>query len=139
MRTYIIPSVRWARVEQQAMAKGPSRQLELHTLATGCGPIASVIVWFSTTCRSCKMGLKMCDKKAAQVSKSARILFLFIGMIMLMTKFRTGSLDHMRRGSNAVLRKKNNQKMTLLYVYLYKPAKLPRSLKQLPPIRRALR
>ena len=32
------------------------------------------------------------------------------------------------------LRKQNNQKMTI-----YKPAKLPRSLKQLPPIRRALR
>jgi len=32
---------------------------------------------------------------------------------------------------------KKNQKMTILY--LYKPAKLPRSLKQLPPIRRALR
>ena len=53
-------------------------------------------------------------------------------MIML-TKFSTGSLDYMRRGSNVVLRKKATNK------WLYKPAKLPRSLKRLPPIRRALR
>ena len=43
--------------------------------------------------------------------------------MILFTKFRTDSLDHMRRVSNAVLRKKNIQKMTI-----YKPAKLPRSL-----------
>ena len=30
--------------------------------------------------------------------------------MILFTKFRTDSLDHMRRGSNVVLRKKNNQK-----------------------------
>ena len=42
--------------------------------------------------------------------------------MILFTKLRTDSLNHMRRGSNAVLRKKNNQKMTI-----YKPAKLPRS------------
>jgi len=33
--------------------------------------------------------------------------------MILFTKFRTESLDHMRRGSNVVLRKKNNQKMTI--------------------------
>ena len=54
--------------------------------------------------------------------------------MILFTKFRTDSLDHMRRGSNVVLLKNNNKIMTI-----YKPAKLPRSLKQLPPIRRALR
>ena len=54
------------------------------------------------------MGLKCDDKKAAQVSKSARIIWM-----LLFTKFRTDSLDHMSRGSNVVLRKKNNKKMTI--------------------------
>jgi len=33
--------------------------------------------------------------------------------MILFTKLRTDSLNHMRRGSNAVLRKKNDQKMTI--------------------------
>ena len=37
--------------------------------------------------------------------------------MILFTIFCTDSLDHMRRGSYVVLRKKNNQKMTrFLYV-----------------------
>jgi len=33
--------------------------------------------------------------------------------MILFTKFRTGSLDHMRRGSNVDLRKNNNKIMTI--------------------------
>ena len=48
-----------------------------------------------------------CDKKAAQVGKSV----LFGRFCLVSTKFCTASLDHMRRGSKVVLRKKNNKKM----------------------------
>ena len=36
--------------------------------------------------------------------------------MILFTKFRTGSLDHMRRGSNVDLRKNNNKIMTITLV-----------------------
>ena len=75
-------------------------------------------------------GMQKCafcyTKSRPRVSKNTKKCII---LMILFTKFRTGSLDHMRRGSNVVLPEKTNQKMTLLYVYLYKPAKLPRSLK----------
>jgi len=81
--------------------------------------------------RVCK-NVHLVTKSRPRVSKNTKRCII---LIFLFTKFRTDSLDHMRRSSNVVLRKKNNKKMTIPY----KPAKLPRSLKQLPPIRRALR
>jgi len=64
--------------------------------------------------RSCKMRC-FCDKKAAQVGKSA--LFPYYIWTILSTKFCTASLDHMRRGFKVVLRKKTTKKCP------YKPEK----------------
>jgi len=69
-----------------------------------------LILCCCTNSRSCKMRC-FCDKKAAQVGKSA--LFPYYIWTILSTKFCTASLDHMRRGSKVVLRKKNNKKMTI--------------------------
>ena len=56
--------------------------------------------------RSCKTGLK-CDIQKSGLSKKKRIIWMILFM-----KFRTGSLDHMRRGSYVDLRKNNNKIMT---------------------------
>ena len=49
--------------------------------------------------------------------------------MILFTKFRTDSLDHMKRGSNVVLRKETNQKMT---IFIYACETAPVAYKQLP-------
>jgi len=59
--------------------------------------------------RVCK-NVHFVTKSRPRVSKNTKKCII---LMILFTKFRTGSLDHMRRVSNVVLRKKNNQKMTI--------------------------